>query len=140
VAVPSWLLTKCTPLGRCPVRLRFGTEDPRVVTVKEKGVPATTLSRELLVMAQRVISPSQTPVVVLVPVVVDVAEVVLVVRAVMGELVDALPTRNPATKIPTIKIAAQKATTKVVERLRFPFACSATTSNRALDPSNHDKA
>jgi hypothetical protein len=140
VAVPSWLFTKCTPLGSPPVLLRLGTGDPEVVTVKENGVPATTVSLVLLVMAHGAASATQKLVVVPVPGVVEVAAVVLVVAAVTGELVDALPTRKPATNIPTTRIAAQSAITKVVERWRLPSGWSATSSNRAFDPSTHDKS
>jgi hypothetical protein len=50
VAVPSPLFTKLRPFGSLPFSVITGTGTPVVFTVKEKGVPATTLALSALVM------------------------------------------------------------------------------------------
>ncbi len=51
VAVPLWLSTKVTPLGRLPYRLNAAAGYPLVVIVKLPGTPAVKVALAALVMA-----------------------------------------------------------------------------------------
>ncbi len=50
VAVPFWLSTKVTPLGRAPVSASAGVGEPLAVTVKAPAVPGVKVALLPLVM------------------------------------------------------------------------------------------
>ena len=116
------------PLG-APTFLILVTGAPVVVTVKENREPATTVALELLVNPMHRLE-----------VLVQGRVVVVGVEAEVGValgLVDAPPTRKPATKTPTTTTAAKDVISRIDERFRPPLAGSAMTSDRTGNPSHH---
>ena len=101
-----------------------------MVTVKENRDPATTVALDLLVNPMHRLEVLVQGMVVVVEVEVEVE-----VEVALG-LLDAPPTRKPATKTPTTTTAAKVAIRRIDERFRPPLAGSVMTSTRTGNPSH----